>query len=555
MIRKFSAVLWLGCALLWTPAALAQTAQPTVPAPWNWTDVGAVGTAGSAHQGSDGDLYASGAGSDIWGTADSFLYVYQPIRDGQITSNVGSETNTSPFAKVGVMIRQTLDPDSPEVILDVKPDGGIEFMTRASRGGETTFLAGASVPAAPTSGNQISLGVSLTLYRRGTTVLASYCLGGGCQSIGGPVSFPTGPALIGVAVTSHDPSVLNNAYFPASMPTVTSVPSPWTTSDVGSVGTAGEATYDTASGTFYVSGAGSDIWGSNDSFHAVTEFVTADSMVTARVVGEQNTNMFAKAGVVFGSLNANAARVILDAKPDGNLEFMARMEDGAVMSFIGGASATFPVWLRLTRTGGQFTGAYSSDGQTWTSVGTVAATLSTTVQTGLAVTSHDPGVLNAARFDNVSTSGETAPVGQNLLTNPGFEDSTVPSTGPGWISDVSRQSPAQSETAAPFSGFKDGACRTTSSLDCGIYQEVTVPVAGNYLFTVYASTDKPGALVGMNLNGSGSGRPVAVGGYAPYSIGVYAVAGDVIRVWMYSPASAGSVTIDDATLMIDNGPH
>jgi hypothetical protein len=59
----------------------------------------------------------------------------------------------------------------------------------------------------------------------------------------------------------------------------------------------------------------------------------------------------------------------------------------------------------------------------------------------------------------------------------------------------------------------------------------------------------------MNLNGSGSGQMVTVGGYAPYSRGVFAKAGDVIRVWLYSPAAPGAVTIDDATLMIDNGPH
>ncbi len=76
----------------------------------------------------------SGAGRDIWGTADSFFFVYRPFRDGSIMNTFLSEDFTDPFAKAGLMIRQSLDPGSPEVIVDVKPDGGIEFMTRARSG-------------------------------------------------------------------------------------------------------------------------------------------------------------------------------------------------------------------------------------------------------------------------------------------------------------------------------------------------------------------------------------------------------------------------------------
>ena len=49
-----------------------------------------------------------------------------------------------------------------------------------------------------------------------------------------------------------------------------------------------------------------------------------------------------------GDVAPNGRRVILDVKPDGGLEFMARTNDGGSMSFIAGASASFPVWLRLT---------------------------------------------------------------------------------------------------------------------------------------------------------------------------------------------------------------
>src|SRR5262249_56213745 len=71
---------------------------------------------------------------------------------------------------------------------------------------------------------------------------------------------------------------------------------------------------------------------------------------------------------------------------------------------------------------------------------------------------------------------------------------------PGWVSDAFRQTSAQSETAEPHSGTKNGVCRTTTSLDCGIYQDVVAPVNGLYTLTTYANASRGGALVGWNVN-------------------------------------------------------
>jgi hypothetical protein len=115
---------WIAIATLtaWQLGGGVSAAQPPLEAPWQHTDIGNVGIAGSASESSDADLIINAADSDIWGTADSFHFVYQTMYDGQITSNSPSLQNTNPFAKVGLMIRLTLDPGSPEVIVDVKPD-------------------------------------------------------------------------------------------------------------------------------------------------------------------------------------------------------------------------------------------------------------------------------------------------------------------------------------------------------------------------------------------------------------------------------------------------
>src|SRR5580765_884240 len=124
--------------ILFTTSALADP----LPPPWQHADIGNVGIPGDASVGVGNSVSVSGAGSDIWGTADSFHFAYQPMSDGYIFIGPPSQDGTNPFAKAGLMIRQSLDPGSPHVILDVRPDGSIEFMTRSTPGGETTFIAG-----------------------------------------------------------------------------------------------------------------------------------------------------------------------------------------------------------------------------------------------------------------------------------------------------------------------------------------------------------------------------------------------------------------------------
>src|SRR5205085_9047788 len=92
----------------------------------------------------------SGDGTDNWGTADSFHFVYQPIgSSGEMTVRVTDVQHTNGYAKAGIMVRTSLDRSSASVILDVKPDGGVEFMARASDGASTDFLGGGFVAPFP----------------------------------------------------------------------------------------------------------------------------------------------------------------------------------------------------------------------------------------------------------------------------------------------------------------------------------------------------------------------------------------------------------------------
>jgi hypothetical protein len=89
------------------------------------------------------------------------------------------------------------------VILDVKADGGIEFMTRASSGAETTFIAGTTQ----------SFPVYLTLERHGSTVTGYVLDGTHLTEVGSVTVDLPATALIGLAVTSHDAGTLATGVF------------------------------------------------------------------------------------------------------------------------------------------------------------------------------------------------------------------------------------------------------------------------------------------------------------------------------------------------------
>lgn len=86
-----------------------------------------------------------------------------------------------------------------------------------------------------------------------------------------------------------------------------------------------------------------------------------------------------------------------------------------------------------------------------------------------------------------------------------------------------------------------------------------MPQRGAYIVTLFANTDRPGALIGFDLNGTSyPDAPVDVripGNYSQYVRGLILSAGDTLRVWMYSPANGATVTLDDVTLSAYSGPR
>jgi len=372
--------------------------QAPLPGIWAYNDIGEVGLAGGARF-SNGQFVLNGSGGDIWGAADGFHFLYQDMGHGNtIASHVISLSASQPFAKAGVMLRQNGDAASAHVLLDVKPDGGVEFMTRSTTGGNTTYIAGA-VTTFP---------VWLRLNRTANTVTASISQDALSWTTVGTTAI-TGCCwdLGGLIVTSHDNGAMARATF--EEPQI-GLDWPWNDQDIGAVGRAGGAEF--VHQRYAVSGSGADIWGTSDAFHFLHQFHTGPNWrIVARVDGEQDTNPFAKAGVMLRrSLDASSPHVILDVRPNGAVEFMARDSTGST-SYLGGTTRTFTNWLKLERTG-TTVGAFSSaDGTAWTRVGTIDVTgiLDDWAYYGVAVTSHDTTLVNTASIGTLFVEPSVGP--------------------------------------------------------------------------------------------------------------------------------------------------
>jgi len=360
------------------------------PSTWTGVDIGEHGTAGSSSE-TNGVWTVSGVGADIWGTQDAFRYVHRQLSgDGSVTVRVdsfGSSPTPDPFAKAGVMLRADTTAGAKHAIFDVRPTGDLEFMVRTNAGDSTTFLAGAT----------IAMPVWLRLSRSGTSITATYSTDGSTWIVLATTSVALpASASAGIVVSSHDASTAATATFRG----LSVLSGQWLDTDVGATGLVGNAAFD---GTSYtIAGGGADIWDSEDSFHYVYRTLSGNGAIVLRVSAIQNTDPFAKVGVMMrDGLTTSAPHVLLDFKPNGEVEFMQRSAAGNSTTYLGGVPPG-PQWLRLTRTATSVTADYSSDGMAWLTVGVATVGFGATVDVGVAVCSHDITTLNVATLASLA---------------------------------------------------------------------------------------------------------------------------------------------------------
>lgn len=215
------------------------------------------------------------------------------------------------------------------------------------------------------------------------------------------------------------------------------LPAPWTNTDIGAVGFAGDATF--SGGTYTLNGSGNDIWNGADAFQFMSQPVSGACEIRARVTNIQNTDPWAKAGVMIresaapGSVNAS---VVLSVSNGVSFQIRSSTGGTSTSSVVGGSAVKAPHWLRVTRSGNQFAGYYSSDGTNWTQVGSTATlAMNGSALIGLGVTAHNNASNCVATFDNVSVNqppslpsiaDQSILAGQTLLVTNRASDADIP---------------------------------------------------------------------------------------------------------------------------------
>jgi hypothetical protein len=168
-------------------------------------------------------------------------------------------------------------------------------------------------------------------------------------------------------------------------------------------------------GTYTMTATGGDIWNDADEFHYAFKTLTGAGSIVAQVLSVDDTDPWAKAGVMIReTLGAGSKFAAVYITPGNGCRFQARSDtDIAATSDSGVATAeqtaiVAPYWVKIERDiAGNFRGSYSSNGSSWTPMAwnPQNISMSATVYVGLAVTSHNNNAVCQVQFSNVTTTG------------------------------------------------------------------------------------------------------------------------------------------------------
>lgn len=148
----------------------------------------------------------TGSGTDIWGRADQFHYVWREMSgDVAVTATARFVTDGIAHRKAVIMLRKSLDADSPFVHLASHGDGLPAVQFRSARG-DTTNTVNFPVegPGAWT----------LKLVRPGATVRVWVARDGApLRELGHTFNRLGSPVPVGLGVSSHTQDAVNTVVF------------------------------------------------------------------------------------------------------------------------------------------------------------------------------------------------------------------------------------------------------------------------------------------------------------------------------------------------------
>ena len=186
-----------------SPVVGVTVSQSSLPGPWNSAGVGSTSTSGNVQV--DKNRYVVQGAGVLDGSADSFMFVHQPLTaDGEVSVQLADLPSTGKGSCAGVMIRESLSSSSRYIFIGKLPDGNIQIRSRSTTGGATkvTTVAGGK----PSNW--------IRLVRKGDMLVAGHGKKTGSWSVGAIVSLKMAPNVYtGLTVASGDPGTLNQNTF------------------------------------------------------------------------------------------------------------------------------------------------------------------------------------------------------------------------------------------------------------------------------------------------------------------------------------------------------
>ncbi|WP_218921470.1 TolB family protein [Haliscomenobacter hydrossis] len=172
--------------------------------------------------------------------------------------------------------------------------------------------------------------------------------------------------------------------------------------DIGPVKHAGKTTYDAATQSYQLSGAGANIWFKKDEFHYAWKKLKGDFILQARgVLQGKGLDPHRKFGwMVRTSLDTSAAMVCATVHGDGLTAIQYRKTDGSNIEEVR-SPVVMPDVVQLERKAGRWFLSVARFGDPFWTVEVPDIYLPEEMYVGLFVCSHNADVVETVRFDNV----------------------------------------------------------------------------------------------------------------------------------------------------------
>jgi hypothetical protein len=165
-----------------------------------------------------------------------------------------------------------------------------------------------------------------------------------------------------------------------------------------------------SNGVYTIKGNGFDIWNADDELNYDYQTVTTDQTLIAHVDSMTNTDLWAKAGLMFRTNTTGGSPFVgIFVNPANTVELQWRDVQGGQA---GGSNqfgaGTGTKWLKLVKAGLLYTGYYATTttvpaSTDWVQIGSHTATTPvSTYLAGLGVCSHNTGLVCTGVFSNVS---------------------------------------------------------------------------------------------------------------------------------------------------------